>query len=34
MISSAPIRRHSSAFSGLDTTHTGCAPPLSANWVA
>src|SRR2546427_2883400 len=34
MTSSAPIRRQISAFSGLDTTHTGIAPPFSANWVA
>ena len=34
MISSAPIRRQISAFSGDETTHTGVAPPLSASWVA
>src|SRR2546423_13093247 len=34
MTSSAPIRWHSSAFSGLDTTQTGTPPPLSTNWVA
>ena len=34
MTSSAPIRRQISAFSGLDTTQTGVAPPFSANWVA
>ncbi len=34
MTSSAPIRRHSSAFSGEETTQTGIAPPLSAIWVA
>src|SRR6266540_4663918 len=34
MISSAPMLRQMSAFSGLETTHTGIAPPLSANWVA
>src|SRR3989440_258992 len=34
MPSSAPIRWHSSAFSGLDTTQTGTPPPLSTNWVA
>src|SRR5436190_8677015 len=34
MISEAPIARQISAFSGDDTTHTGIAPPFSANWVA
>ena len=34
MISSAPIERQISAFSGMDTTQTGIAPPLSANCVA
>ena len=34
MIRSAPILRTISAFSGLLTTHTGIAPPLSAIWVA
>src|SRR3954463_11939637 len=34
MISSAPIARQISAFSGDDTTHTGVAPPLSAYCVA
>src|ERR1044072_366619 len=30
----APIRRQISAFSGLDTTQTGVAPPPRAIWVA
>ncbi len=34
MTSSAPILATMSAFSGLDTTQTGMAPPLSAIWVA
>ncbi len=34
MISSAPIRRQIAAFSSLDTTHTGIAPPLRAYCVA
>ena len=34
MTSSAPIARTISAFSGLETTQTGMAPPLSAIWVA
>ena len=34
MISSAPIVRQISAFSGLETTQIGVAPPLSAIWVA
>lgn len=34
MISEAPIARQISAFSGDDTTHTGIAPPFSANCVA
>src|SRR4051794_33814371 len=34
MIRSAPILRQNSAFSSLETTHTGVAPPLSANCVA
>ena len=34
MTSSAPIRRQISAFSGLDTTHTGVAPPARAICVA
>ena len=34
MTSSAPIRWQISAFSGLDTTQTGVAPPLRASWVA
>ena len=34
MISSAPIRRQIAAFSSLETTHTGTAPPLRAYCVA
>ena len=34
MISSAPIARQTSAFSSLETTQTGVAPPLSAYCVA
>jgi hypothetical protein len=34
MTSSAPMERTIAAFSGLLTTHTGIAPPLSAIWVA
>ncbi len=34
MISSAPILRAMSAFSSLETTQTGTAPPLRAYWVA
>ena len=34
MISSAPIWRQISAFSALETTQTGMAPPLRANCVA
>ena len=34
MTSSAPIRRQISAFSGLETTHTGMPPPLRTSWVA
>src|SRR5215469_7243344 len=34
MTYSAPIDRQISAFSGDETTQTGVAPPLSANWVA
>ena len=34
MTSSAPMLRTIAAFSGLDTTQTGMAPPLSAIWVA
>ena len=34
MTRSAPIVRTISAFSGLLTTQTGMAPPLSAIWVA
>ncbi len=34
MISSAPMLRQIAAFSSLETTHTGVAPPLRANCVA